>query len=81
MYTKGDLLVICDNGREIHIEKLLDDSFVIKVVNCNGNFNLFTLLALRWFKCADGLEYTMEPPPKNDMSSFSAAYGEISDWY
>ena len=41
MYTKGDLLVICDNGREIHVEKLPNDSFFIKVVNCNGNFNPF----------------------------------------
>ena len=78
----GDVLVFCDHGREIKVKKLPDASFFIKVVNCNGNFNNFTLKALRSFQCADGLEHTVYPTiNRNNLSSFSAAYAEISEWY
>ena len=83
MATIGDVLELCDNGREIRVTKLSDASFFIKVVSCNGNFKKFTLKALRSFVCVDGLEHTVYPPLSSltDISSFTYDYDEISEFY
>ena len=84
MYTEGNILVLCDHGRKIYVEKLPDRSFLIEVCNFYGNFDEFALKALRTIICADGLVHMLYPPSKggetNDLSNYYA-YGEISDFH
>ena len=88
--TKGNKLVLCDHGRKIYVRKQSDLSFVIRVPNCNGNFDEFALKALSLIDCFDGLVHTQylpfieQFPPQTDLTNDLAsyyAYGEISDWY
>ena len=80
--TEGDLLVLCDNGRKIYVRKLPSRVLLIIVHNCKGNFNKFKLVALKRFRCRNGLKRIVYPANERmGLSSFSSAYSQLWEWY
>ena len=81
MFTRDDLLVLCDHGRKIYVRKLSGGSLRIRVHDCKGNFNKFTVKALDQFYCRNGLEHTIVPHYQRSLASFSNAYSQLWQWY
>ena len=81
MFTRDDLLVLCDHGRKIYVRKLSDGFLRIREHDCIGNLNKFTVKALDQFYFRNGLEHMIVPHYQRILASFSAAYGQFSEWY
>ena len=83
MFTRRNLLVLCDRGRKIYVRrKLSNGSLRIIVHNCKGNFNKFRVKALKHIYCRNGLDHTIVPyNQRSSLTSFSNAYSQLWQWY
>ena len=81
MFTRDDLLVLCDHGRKNYVRKLSGGFLRIRVHECKGNLNKFRVNALDRFYCRNGLDHTIVPHYQRSLASFSAAYGQLSEWW
>ena len=63
-------------------ERITCESFLrIRVHDCKGNLNKFRVKALDRFYCRNGLDHTIVPHYHRSLASFSAAYGQLSEWW
>ena len=82
MFTRGNLLVLCDRGRKIYVRRKLSNGFLrIRVHDCKGNFEKFRVKALKQVYCRNGLDHTIVPHNRRSLASFSNAYRQLWQWY